>query len=100
MDRRGGRSPDRDAVLYPSYWVVSTVSNSYPVSGMMARLVEGALDRWPRPRWVRFVDLSGAVVRLRAAAIESIEQSAPETRTLRRRVREEQDREESEQEEW
>jgi hypothetical protein len=46
------------------------------------------------------VDLSGAVVRLRAAAIESIEQSAPETRTLRRRVREEQDREESEQEEW
>jgi hypothetical protein len=99
MNKRGRRSPDRDAVLYPSYWVVSTVSNCYPVSGMMARLVEGALDRWPRPRWVRFVDLSGAVVRVRAAAIESIEQSAPETRSLRRRVLEEQDRE-SDQEEW
>jgi hypothetical protein len=45
------------------------------------------------------VDLSGAVVRLRAAAIESIEQSAPETRSLRRRVLEEQDRE-SDREEW
>jgi hypothetical protein len=64
----------------------------------MVRLVEEALDRWPRPRWVRFVDLSGAVVRLRTVTIESVEQSAPETSALRRRVRAEQDREESEQE--
>lgn len=99
MHKRGRRSPDRDVVLYPSYWVVSTSSSGYPVSGMMAGLVERALDRWPRPRWVRFVDLSGAVVRLRATAIESIEQSAPETRSLRRRVLEEQDRE-SDHEEW
>jgi hypothetical protein len=99
MNKRGRRSPDRDAVLYPSYWVVSTLTTGYPVSGMMARLVEQALDRWPRPRWVRFVDLSGAVVRLRAAAIESIEQSAHETRSLRRRLLEEQDRE-ADQEEW
>ena len=99
MVRRSGRCPDGDAVLYPRYWVVSTSSTSYPVSGAMVRLVEEALDRWPRPRWVRFVDLSGAVVRVRAGAIESIEQSAPETRSLRRRVFEEQDRE-SDQEEW
>ena len=98
MARRTGRCPDRDAVLYPRYWVVSTASMTYPVSEVMVRLVEDALDRWPRPRWVRFVDLSGAVVRLRTVTIESVEQSAPETRALRRRVREEQDREESEQE--
>jgi hypothetical protein len=87
-------------MLYPSYWVVSTASTSYPVSGLMARHVENALDHWPPRRWVRFVDLSGAVVRLRAAAIESVEQCAPESRALRRRLREDHDREEESQREW
>jgi hypothetical protein len=87
-------------VLYPRYWVVATVSCVYPVSPVMARLVEQQLDRWPRPRWVRFVDMSGAVVRLRNGAIESVEQSDPETRSLRRRFAEERDREDTQDTRW
>lgn len=81
--------------LYPRYWVVATASSMFPVSAMMARVVEQTLDRWPRRAWVRFVDLSGAVVRLRARTIESVEQSDPESRALRRRFVEERSAEEA-----
>jgi hypothetical protein len=92
-----GRSVE---VLYPRYWVVATASCAYPVSPVMARVVEQQLDRWPRPRWVRFVDMSGAVVRLRAASIESVEQSDPETRSMRRRLAEEREREDTQDTRW
>jgi hypothetical protein len=82
-----------DELLYLEYWVVSTSSASFPVSAVMARMVEQSLERWPRPQWVRFVDLSGAVVRLRTRAIESVEQCSRETRALRRRFVAERDRE-------
>ena len=72
--------------LYLDYWFVSTSSSSYAVSGVMAHEVKRALDRWPRRRWVRFVDLTGAVIRLRTATIESIEQCSVESRRLGRRI--------------
>jgi len=86
--------------MYPQYWVVATASSMFPVSAVMARQVERTLDRWPRLAWVRFVDLSGAVVRLRAGVIESVEQSDPETRALRRRFVEERSREETQSKHW
>ena len=85
-------------VLFPDYWLVSTSSASYRVSAVMARYVENALDRWPRPRWIRFVDVAGSVVRLRTASIESVLQTSTETRAMWRRFEAERDREESE--EW
>jgi len=81
-------------VLYPEYHLLVTRRCNYPVSAVMVVHVERQLRRWPRPRWVTFIDLSGARVRVRAAAIEGFEQSTPESRALYRRVREEWDREE------
>ena len=81
-------------VLYPEYHLLVTRRCHYPVSSVMVVHVERQLRRWPRPRWVTFVDLSGARVRVRASAIEGFEQSTPESRALYRRVREEWDREE------
>jgi hypothetical protein len=73
-------------VLYPEYYVLITRRCNYPVSVVMLRHVERELSRWPRPRWITFVDLAGARIRLRPAVIEGSEQSSPETRAWQRRV--------------
>ena len=51
-----------EEVLYPEYFVVLTPYCPYPVSAVMLEHVERQLNRWPRPRWVTFVDLAGARV--------------------------------------
>ena len=81
------RQEGQDAVLYPEYHVLVMRECCHPVSTVMARHVERQLDRWPRPRWVTFVDLSGARIRVRADAIESLAHSNPETREMWRRFR-------------
>jgi hypothetical protein len=94
---RGGEEerPRQERVepFFPDYHVVVLRQCSYLVSTAMARHIECELDRWPRPRWITFVDLAGARYRVRAEAIESLEQSTPESRELWRRFREERDRE-------
>ena len=84
----------RPELLYPEYHVLVMRECNHAVSTVMARHVERQLDRWPRPKWVTFVDLSGARIRVRTAAIEGMEHSTPESRELRRRFREEREREE------
>ncbi len=79
------RQEGQVAVLYPEYHVLVMQECCHPVSTVMARHVERQLDR--RPRWVTFVDLSGARIRVRADAIESLEHSNPETREMWRRFR-------------
>lgn len=66
------------------YFVVCSHNAHWVVSLEMARFVEGCLDRRPPPRWVRFVDLSGARIRLRSERIESVEQCTAEQRAVRR----------------
>lgn len=78
---------------HPGYHVVVTRQFNYVVSTVMARHIERELDRWPRPRWITFVDVAGARFRVRADAIEGIEQSSQESRDLLRRFRQERDRE-------
>src|SRR6266480_2038588 len=85
----GSRLPKRAEFLYPEYHLVVMRECCHPVSTVMARHIERQLERWPRPRWVTFVDLSGACIRVRAGAIEGLEHSTPETRELWRRFREE-----------
>ena len=63
------------------YFVVCSHNAHWVVSLEMARFVEGCLDRRPPPHWVRFVDLSGARIRLRS---ESVEQCTAEQRAVRR----------------
>lgn len=82
-------------VLYPEYHWVLTQRGRWPVTIVMLRHVERELARWPRPRWITFVDLSGARVRIRSRVIEGFEQSTPESRALFRRVCAEQDQEEN-----
>ena len=75
-----------EQVLYPEYYWLITRRCNYPVSVVMLRHVERELNRWPRPRWITFVDLAGARIRLRSTMIDGIEQSSPETRAWQRRV--------------
>ena len=84
---------DRLESFFTDYHIVVMRQCSHMVSSVMARHIERELDRWPRPRWITFVDVGGARFRVRAEAIEGIEQSSPESRDLLRRFREERDRE-------
>ena len=93
---RSGEQPEeaRQEALYPEYHVVVMRQCAHAVSTVMARHIERQLDRWPRPRWVTFVDVSGARIRVRTDAIEGLEHSTVESRDLWRRFRKERDREE------
>ena len=84
---------DRLESFFPEYHLVAMRQCSHMVSTVMARHIEQELDRRPQPRWITFVDVAGARFRVRADAIEGLEQSSPESRKLLRRFREERDRE-------
>jgi hypothetical protein len=59
------------------YFVVAADCCTWCVSTTMARSIEQSLDGRPRPKWVTFVDLTGARIRLRARQIEYIGQCPP-----------------------
>lgn len=86
------REPD-EAVLYPDYFYLATKDWSYTVSREMARHIERELRR-PLARWIVFVDIAGARVRVRSRMILALEQSSPETRDAWRKFRAERGREE------
>jgi hypothetical protein len=88
--QKGGET----VLLHPDHHIVATTQFSYIVSPVMARHIERELDRRPRRQWIRFVDVSGARIRIRASLIEGLEQSSAETRGLWRRWREQRRREE------
>lgn len=67
------------------FFVVSTEWDTWCVSTEMARHVEACLDTEPMSRWVTFVDVTGARVRLRADSVESVTQRSVEQRALGRR---------------
>lgn len=66
------------------YFVVSTQAFAWFVSREMARAVEASLNEAPAPRWVVFVDLTGARVRLRTRLVECVCQCTAEQRELER----------------
>ena len=66
------------------YFVVSGENWSWQVSTEMARHIEACLDAEPRPVWVKFVDLAGSRIRVRAGLIEYICQSTHEQRATDR----------------
>lgn len=66
------------------YFVVSTGSTTWWVSTAMARHIEATIDKWPRTRWVTFIDLSGARVRVRVSQVNWILQSTVEQRAFDR----------------
>lgn len=75
---------DREPEGPGTYFCVATRSGTWYVSTAMARHIETCLDAEPRPAWIRFVDLSGASVRVRVRDLEYLNQSTPEQRALER----------------
>ena len=84
---------------YPEYFVL-TGGGRWIISRETACDIERALRRWPRPRWIRFVDISGATVRMKTAWIGYLQQSTPESRELNRRFQQERRKEEQDERDW
>ena len=76
-----------------NYFLVCAECGHWPVSVTMAGAIERQLGRWLPPRWIVFVDLTGARIRVRTDQVRSVSQSYAENRaadrTLRRRLDEE-----------
>ena len=66
------------------FFVVSTEGDTWCVSTEMARHIDACLDATPAPTWIVFVDVTGARVRVRSEAIESLTQRTVEQRALSR----------------
>lgn len=67
------------------YFAVNTKSCGWwPVSTVMARHIARQLDRMIPTRWIRFVELSGATILVRAEEITDITQCSADQRAERR----------------
>jgi hypothetical protein len=85
MNRLEEQSEEGDAQIRAGdYFVVCGELNTWVVSTEMARHIEACLDRVPPPKWVTFVELSGARIRVRTREIECIAQSTAEQRAAER----------------
>jgi hypothetical protein len=82
---RRSEEPERIPPGAGDYFVIQTRESSwFYVSTVMARAIDRRLDRWLRPRWITFVDVTGARIRIRAADIVSMVQSTAMQRADRR----------------
>jgi hypothetical protein len=66
------------------HFVVVADDCAWLVSTEMARFIEACLEAEPPPRWVKFVDLTGSRVRVRARLIDAIHQSTADQRAAER----------------
>ena len=81
------QEPFEDGAARPDageYFVVSGDCGIWYVSTEMVRHIEACLDAVPRPRWVKFVDLSGARVRVRTRQIDYLYQCTADQRAAER----------------
>ncbi len=87
---------------YSEYFVLETavIGGCWMISREMAAFIERELDRWPRRRWIKFVDVAGARVRLRAELIRSLRQSSADIRGEYRRFYNERDEESEREKDW
>jgi hypothetical protein len=71
-------------LLPVDYFLVVSNFEVWYVSREMSQAIETSLNETPVPRWVMFVDLTGARVRVRARLIEYVYQCTAEQRALAR----------------
>ena len=64
QEQQNTQLPGETVLLHPDHHIVATASFSYIVSPVMARHIEQELDRRRRPKWITFVDVSGARIRI------------------------------------
>ena len=60
-------------LLHRDHHIVATSAFDYIVSTLMAKHIEQELDRGRRCKWITFVDVSGARIRILTSSIESID---------------------------
>jgi hypothetical protein len=76
------------------YYVVLADFEAFYVSGAVADRIGRTLRRrWP-PRWIRFTDLAGSDVQLRARLVRSVQECTAAQRAAARELRRAQHREE------
>ena len=74
-------SPDEEESQDGDFWVVYGDTGIFYVSPETASRVGRTLERWLIPRWVTFVDITGARVRIRGREVRSIYESTELQRT-------------------
>ncbi len=82
------------------YFVVDAYGSTWFVSLAMVRAIDAQLARRFAPRWITFVDLAGARVRLRTARIESAAQCTAAQRAAYRAFQRALDREREQERTW
>jgi hypothetical protein len=75
---------EQEALAAGDYFEVSGSRGWSAVSTVMARHIQRELDRLVPRRWIQFVDLSGATVRIRPADIRLVGQCSTDQRAFRR----------------
>jgi hypothetical protein len=70
-----------------NYFLVCAECGHWSVSAAMARTIEHQLNRWLAPRWIAFVDVTGARIRIRASDVRSLSQCYVENRSAERTLR-------------
>jgi hypothetical protein len=79
MTDEGPETPDERPAVGDYYVVVAQLSTWF-VSPEAAARIGAVLDRRWRPRWIKFVDLTGARAWVRTDAIESVSESTEHQR--------------------
>lgn len=74
-------TPDEESRFGGDYFVVVSEWGTWYVSPETAARIGAALDRRWRPRWMKFVDLSGSRVWVRADHVESVYESTESQRS-------------------
>lgn len=64
-----------DVPAVDDYFVVMTESGYFVVAPDMAAQVLTQLRRFPRPRWIRFIDHVGSAINVRANTVEAVIES-------------------------
>ena len=66
------------------FYEVVTYNDTWYVTADTARWIESRMDKWLKPRWVRFVDIRGSCVRIRVKDIRAVSEALTDQRATGR----------------
>jgi hypothetical protein len=90
----------RDPEVPLDYFIVATSLMEWYVSREIAAFIDECLEETPAPRWVTFVDLTGARVRVRARLLQYVAQCTVDQRALARAMQRAMNREAKADRDW
>lgn len=77
--------PDEEQPVARDYWIVRCYGGTYHVRAMVAESLQRTLRRRWLTRWVEFVDISGSLIRIRAAEVRGLIECTAQQRAIDRR---------------